>query len=818
MASMHELEVEECRWRCDPAIFEFETTAELPDEVKPIGQPRATHSLEFGASISSRGYNVFALGTPGTGRRSIVLDTLKRHAKEMPVPPDWCYVHNFDDPRRPRALKLPAGRAMQFREDMKELIEDIDREITRAFESEEYQQRREEVLSEYRNQRAAALQQLEQEVQERGLAIGRGPVGLIVAPARDGEVLSPQEYQQLPQEEREEIERKRQEMQEKLEDAMRRGQQIEKEARRKVADLDREVATFAIGGTFDEIRGRYEDLEQVLEYLDQVNKDVLDNIDIFRVDRSEEEEMRRQMAPGQQAPALMGMQDMTHSPYDRYSVNVLIGHEGDGGAPVIFETNPTIENLTGDVEHLSYMGALLTDFTMIKEGALHKANGGYLVLEAVALLQRPFAWEALKRALKEAQVRLESVREQFRLISTVTLEPEPIELDVKVVLIGTPTIYYLLYAHDEDFQKLFRVKADFTMIMDREDAAVQSYAHFIAACCHDEDLPHFAPDGVALVAEEGARLAADRDKLTVRFTDVANLVREAGYWCRKQGDNVVNAAHVRQAIEDDVWRSNRIEERLLEMIQQGSLMVDVDGEVVGQVNGVAVLALGDYAFGKPTRITARSFLGRPGVINIDREVEMAGPIHNKATLILAGYLSEQFAQQQPMSAAATVAFEQVYEEVEGDSAAAAELYALLSTLGRIPLRQDLCVTGSVNQHGQVQPVGGINEKIEGFFRTCKRIGITGNQGAVIPAANVRNLMLREDVLAAIGAGEFHIYAVDTVNEAVELLTGMPLGERDEEGNFGEGSVSAAIQARMSEMAERQRHFRAGAEDAEAESD
>ncbi len=802
----HELTAEQCRRRCDPAVYEFETTAELPTEVEPIGQPRATHALEFGASIASQGYNVFALGQPGSGRRSIVRDTLRRHARQMSPPGDWCYVHNFDEPRRPRALKLPTGLATEFREDMEELIEDTAREITRAFESDEYQARREEVVSGYREERSEQLQELEREVQERGLAIGRGPTGLIIAPAKDGEVLSPQDYQQLPPEEREQIEQMRREMQERLEDVIRRGQRLEKEARRKVAELDREVAEFAIGGLSDDIKEKYADLDQVVDYLDQVREDIIDNVDIFRGDHAAEEEQQHP-----RPTALMGMQDMPHSPYNRYAVNVLISHETDDGAPVVFETMPTIENLTGDIEHLSYMGALLTDFTMIKGGALHRANGGFLVLEARSLLTRPFAWEGLKRALNESQVRPESIREHLRLVSTVTLEPEPIPLDVKVVLIGTPLLYYLLYQHDEDFRKLFKVKADFNLMMDLDEEAVREYALFVAACCHREGLPHFAPDAVALVAEEGSRLASDQGKLTTRFLDVADLVRESAFWCRKQDGEVVRAEHVRQAIRDSIWRSNRIEQRLLELIEQGTLLVDVEGEAVGQVNGIAVLPLGDYVFGKPTRITARSFMGRPGVINIEREVEMSGPIHDKAQMILAGYLGEQFAADHPLSATATLAFEQVYEEVEGDSAAAAELYALLSSLGRVPLRQDLAVTGSVNQRGEVQAVGGVNEKIEGFFDTCRLMELTGTQGVIIPAANVRNLMLRDEVLQAIEAGEFHIYAVSTVAEAVELLTGMPLGERDEQGDFPEGTVGAAVTRRLRSMAETQRAFRSDAE-------
>lgn len=804
LPSARELSAEECRWHCDPSQFGFETTAELPAEIGPIGQERATRALEFAATMDSSGYNVFVLGQPGAGRHSLALAALREHAAQMPVPSDWCYVHNFEEPRAPRALELPPGRAVELRKDMEELIADVDREVTRAFESDEYSERREEVVREFRDQRNAELQALEREVQAAGLAIGRSPAGLIIAPADDkGEVLSPQEYQALPPEERQEVDRKRQEMQERLEDVMRRGLRIEREARQRVAELDREVAQFAVGALFEEIRGNYQGLDQVLDYLEQVREDILDNVGLFRAEHGPEESPEGHA----RTPLGMGGPAGPQSPYGRYAVNVLIGHADQQGAPVIYESKPSIENLTGDIEHVSLMGALVTDFTLIKEGSLHRANGGYLVVDALTVLTRPFAWEALKRALREAQIRPESVRDQLRLISTVTLEPEPIPLNVKVVLIGTPMMYYLLHAHDEEFSKLFKVKADFALIMDRSDEAAQQYARFVAARCHQEDLPHFAPDAVARVAEEGARLAGDQGKLTTLFSDIADLVRESAYWARREGAQVVGAGHVRRAVEESVYRSNRIEERLLELFQQGTLMVDVDGAQVGQVNGVAVLPMGDYAFGKPTRITARSFLGRPGVVNIEREVEMAGPIHNKATLILGGYLGGKFAQDQPFGASATVAFEQVYEEVEGDSAAAAELYALLSSLGRVPLRQDLAVTGSINQHGRVQPIGGVNEKIEGFFRTCKLLGLTGSQGAVIPAANVRHLMLRQEVLEAIEAGQFHVYAAETVDEAVELLTGMPLGERDPQTGFPEGTVGAAVQARLREMAEAHRRYR-----------
>ncbi len=755
------------------------------------------NALDFGADMRSEGYNVFALGPPGTGRTSLVLATLKRKAAEMPPSSDWCYVHNFEDPRQPRALELPAGMGVALREDMQELIEDADREITKAFESDEYSERRDEILREFREERGKELQEFEREVQEAGLAIGRGPAGLIVAPAKDGEVMSPQDYQQLPQEEREGIDQRRQEMQEKLDDIMRRGQRAEKQARAKVAELDREVALYAIGGLIKDLQEKYAEIEQVVTYLDQVRDDIIANVDAFREEPEEEAEHA--------APPERLLEGPRRS-HDRYRVNILWGHQDSEGAPVVFENNPTLENLTGDVEYVAYMGALVTDFTMIKPGALHRANGGYLVLEALSVLSKPLAWDALKRALKSSQVRPESLREHLRLVSTVTLEPEPIPLDVKVVLIGSPLLYYLLYAHDEDFRKLFKVKSDFGVQMERTTEGVQDYARFIAARCHQEKLRHFKPDGVAAVVEHGVRLVEDSERLSTQFLEVADLVREAAFWASREGAELVGVEHVRRAIGESIQRSNRIEERLLELIEEGTLFIDVEGSVVGQVNGISVVPLGDYVVGKPSRITARSYLGKPGVMNIDREVKLAGPIHNKGTLALTGFLGQRFATRCPLSCSVSIAFEQLYDEVEGDSAASAELYCLLSSLSGIPLRQDLAVTGSVNQHGQVQPIGGVNRKIEGFFATCKLMGLTGTQGVVIPAANVRNLMLREEVVEAIAGGEFHIYPVETIDQGIELLTGVPAGEPDENGDFPEGTVNGEVASRLAEFAEAQRKY------------
>ena len=795
MSQPRQLLADQCRWRCDPARFDFASTAELAEEIEPIGQPRVTKALDFGAGIVSEGYNIFALGEPGTGRRSLVMKSLQQRADEMPPPLDWCYVHNFDEPRYPRALSLPAGRATSFRDDLAELVEDADREITRAFDSDEYSEQREAVLKEFREARNTELQAFEREVQEAGLAIGRGPSGLFIAPTKDGEVMSPQDYQALDADERESIDAERQVFQDRLDDIMRRGQREDKRARKLVAELDRTVAQAAVGTLFEDLQARYADLADVVEYLEQVREDIVDNVDAFKSDHSDEDD-----TPDTRELVMTQLGAM-HSPLARYRVNVLISHDEGNGAPVVFEDNPTIEALTGDVEHQSVMGALVTDFTMIEPGSLHRANGGYLVMDARVVLTKPYAWEALKRALKSSELRPESIRDHVRLISTVGIEPQPIPLDVKVVLIGAPEIFYLLHDLDEDFRKLFKVKADFGSVLDRDDEAEDSYAAFVGCICHREGLTHFAPDAVAAIVEEGVRLAGDRDKLSTRFLDVADLVREASYWCAQESGDLVTAAQVRRAIEESIYRSDRLEERLLELIEQGTLLVDVDGRAVGQINGIAVLPLGDYAIGKPTRITARSFLAKPGVINIDREAEMSGPIHDKGAMILAGYLGQEFARERPLSATITIAFEQAYSGIEGDSAAVAELCALISSLADAPIRQNLAVTGSVNQHGRIQAIGGVNTKIEGFFATCKLLGLTGDQGVIIPAANVRNLMLRPEVVEAVESGKFHIYPVETIEEALELLTGLPSGVRDENGDFAAGTLYGAADACLARMAE-----------------
>lgn len=792
MSQALELSPAELRRICDPRSLQVKDTAEAEPLSQPLGQPRALAALEFGTRVTAQGYNVFVMGLAGTGRKLMTTMILEQAAAQRPAPLEWCYVHNFEDPRRPRALSMTAGRGGEFRHDMEELIKNLDQSIRAVFDSDDYQQRRDQLLKAFRDERQAEIGEFERQAQEAGFAIGRGPDGLIVAPAKDGEILPPQEYAALPEEEREALDKKRQALQEQLIDILRRGHRKEHEARDQVRQLDREMVQFAAAHLIEEVAARYADLPEVVEHLKAVMGDLVENVAQFR--DGEEHSMPLPLPPG--------LMPVEPSPYGRYRVNLLVEHGKDKRAPVVYEPNPTIHNLTGEVEYQTQMGALVTDFTMIRPGALHRANGGYLILDALALLQRPYAWDALKRCLKNGEIKIESLQDQFRFVSTVTLEPEPIPVDLKVVLIGTPLLYYLLHQYDEDFGKLFKVKADLGSDMERNEESERLYLGYVARTCQENGLPPFTAEAVAQIVEHGSRLAEDQGKLTTRFMDIADLIQEAAHWARERnGGATVEAEDVVRAIEQHVWRSNRIEERLLDLIEEGVLMVDTEGSVVGQVNGIALLPLGDYLVGKPSRITARTYLGRPGVINIEREVKLSGPIHDKGVLILSGYLGEKYAADRPLSCTVSLGFEQNYEEVEGDSASAAELFALLSSLGEVPLRQDLAVTGSVNQHGLIQPVGGVTRKVEGFFDACRRKGLTGTQGVVIPAANRSHLMLRADVVEAVRAGQFHVYSIATLDEGLALLTGLPAGEPDAHGEYPPETVHGKVQRRLAHFAQ-----------------
>ncbi len=796
--------------RCDPDQFAFETTAELEDLTEIIGQPRAVEAVRFGVGIEQEGYNIFALGPAGTGKLSLVRQFFEQRAASEPVPPDWCYVNNFEEPHRPRALHLPPGKGTELRQDMADLVEELRTALSTAFESEEYQTRRQVIEEGFNERQQEAFEEIRQLAQERGLTVLRTPAGFVFAPVRDGEVLSPQQLQELPEEERKHLEAGAEALQEELQKVLRQMPRWQREARERGRELNRETTTFAVGSLIDEMRQKYAGFPAIVDYLNAVQQDVMENMrDLLAQEEHPQSAERSGSIPFPVPGSQVGPPSLR-----RYGVNVLIDHSTSEGAPVITEDNPTYQNLVGRVEHVAQMGALLTDFNLIKPGALHQANGGYLMLDARKVLLQPYAWEGLKRALQSRQVHIESLGQALSLISTVSLEPEPIPLDVKVALFGDPSLYYLLSALDPDFGELFKVAADFDERMDRNSDNQLLYARLMSSLARKEGLRPLDRTAVARVIEHSARMVGDVEKLSVRMQSVADLLREADYWAGQAGNGVVTAADVQRAIDAQIYRSDRLRERVQEEILRGTILIDTEGEKVGQVNGLSVIQLGGFAFGHPSRITARVRMGKGEVVDIEREVELGGPIHSKGVLILSGFLGARYTTYHPLSLSASLVFEQSYGGVEGDSASSAELYALLSAIAQVPIKQSLAVTGSVNQHGQIQAIGGVNEKLEGFFDVCKARGLTGEQGVLIPASNVNHLMLRQDVVEAVAEGRFYIYPVETVDQGIEILTGLPAGEPDEEGNYPEGTVNGLVQAQLVKMAEQRATFSPSAEEGE----
>ena len=786
------LSAEQLRRRCDPARFEFRTTGELADLADAPGQARATGAILFGVDIQREGYNLFAMGPEGLGRRTMVRRILEQQAQGSAVPPDWCYVFNFATPHRPCALKLPPGRAPKFQQDMERLVEDLRAGIPAALETDEYRTRLKEIETGFNQRQEQALGAVGEHARKDGIALLRTPAGFGFAPVSKDAVMSPEDFQKLPQPEQERLQERIAALQEELEAVIHEVPKWRRESQRKLRDLNRQVNSATVRSLIEELEGEYREVPDVARYLGELREDVLDHADYFQQPKEGER------------PTLFGIplpvSEGGEAPLRRYLVNVLVEHSGATGAPIVCEENPTHDNLVGRIEHIAQMGTLVTDFSLIKAGALHRANGGYLVLDAMKLLTQPFAWEALKRNLRSREIRTEPLGQALSLISTVSLTPQPIPLEVKVVLVGPRIIYYLLHAYDPEFAELFKVAADFEDDFDRGPAADLLYARVVATIARREQLRPLDREAVAQVIEYAARAAGAAEKLSANLESLSDLLRESDYWAGSAGRAVATAADVQHAIDAQETRAGRLRDRVHEAILRGTLLIDTRGERVGQVNGLAVTELGGRAFGVPHRITARVRLGGGKVLDIERESELGGPIHSKGVLILSGFLTARYAARRALALAASLVFEQSYGGVEGDSASSAELCALLSAIADVPLRQSLSVTGSVNQHGDVQAVGGVNEKIEGFFDICRARGLTGEQGVIIPASNVQHLMLRADVVQAVADGQFAVYPVTSIDQAVELLTGVPAGERDALGAFPQGSVNFRVEQKLFEFA------------------
>ena len=791
---MNKLPVEKLRRECDVNFMQCESTKNLIPLSEIIGQERAVRALRFGLGIKDRGFNMYVAGYPGTGRKTAVKNFVEAQAKVQPVPPDWCYVNNFANPYEPKAIKLAAGKGKEFRDDVKNLIENVRNALPKAFESEDYVARRDATIRGLENQRKQLIEELSVKAQREGFVIQTTPIGLLLVPVLDGKPLSEEEMLALPQKIKDKLQEKREKLETEFRSTMRQLIDMERKIHEALKKLNKEVALYAIGNQVESLIEKYKDTQEVTTYLKEVQNDILDNLQQFIKGGD----------PQQQLPFQMPW--MREDPFKKYGVNVVIDNSDTKGAPVVVETNPNYPNLLGRTEKEAQFGALITDFTMIRAGSIHKANGGYLIIPVEELLRNPFSYDGLKRDLRDGHLVIAEPEERYGFLSVKTLKPQPIPLSAKVILIGNPYIYQLLFGLDPDFKELFKVKAEFDTVMDRTDEKVKQYAAFVCMLCEKENLKHLDGSGLAKIVEYSSRVAEDQYKLSTQFSNIADIIRESNYYAKQENAEFINGNHVKKAVEEKIYRSKLIQEKIQEMIKRGFFLIDTVEERVGQVNGLSVMGLGDFAFGNPSRVTASIGLGREGVIDIEREAKMGGPIHTKGVLILSGYINDKYARDKPLSLSARLVFEQNYEGVEGDSASSTELYSILSALSELPIKQNTAVTGSVNQKGEVQAIGGVNEKIEGFFEVCKLKGLNGQQGVMIPESNVQNLMLKEEVVEAVKAGKFSIYSVKTIDEGIEVLTGTKAGQRRADGTFEEGTVNYLVDKQLREMADKLKEY------------
>jgi len=788
-----ELRAESLRWACDPKIIGAKSTEELKPLDVMVGQPRAYQALLFGFEVKEPGFNIYAAGPPATGKTVTTIDFLEEVAKKKPTPPDWCHIHNFEEEYHPNTLCCPPGFGRQLKQDMRELVQAARIAIPQIFDGEDYAAKREQILRKIDKERRETISRMGQVAEDDGFVMQLTALGISLVPVVKGHPVSDEEFVSLPKDAQGEFARKREDVKEKLTPLLRKLRDLEAEARREISEFDRDVALYAIEHLTSALLEKYKEHSEITGFLRAIQTHILEDLDLFRGRRSNKKES------AQDTP-------VEESAFRVYEVNVISDNSGVEGAPVVFDQNPTYDNLLGRIEKESQQGTLTTDFTLIKGGSLHRANGGYLILRAEHLLRDLNVYDALKRMLKAGEITIEDLPQRAGYASVRSLSPKPIPLEVKVILIGDSNTYQLLFSYDPEFRELFKVKADFDYTMEKNERNLRDYACFFTTLALNENLKHLDTSAVARLLEHSSRLAEDQDKLSTQFGLVADVVREAHFYASQDNSKYITANHVEKAIEAKIYRSNLIQEKLREYIERNVIFITTEGEVVGQINGLSVLSVGDFSFGAPSRITVAVGLGKEGLIDVQREVNMSGPIHGKGVMIIAGYLASKFARDKPLTLSARIVFEQNYEGVEGDSASSTELYALLSGLSGVPIKQSYAVTGSVNQRGEVQPIGGVNEKIEGYFEVCKARGLNGKQGVLIPQNNVRNLMLKNEVIDAVKAGRFHIYPVKTIEEGIEILTGVPSGKQLEDGSFEKDSIYDRVDRRLREMAETARRF------------
>jgi predicted ATP-dependent protease len=803
----YEVSVNQLRVECDPDIFPFDCTKEMAPLREFIGQERAIRGIEFGLSMKNGGYNIFVAGLSGTGKTSVVKTYVnriveKRQAESVYNADDWCYIYNFSEPDRPHIIKLPRGRGKDFKERMVKLLQQLKDEMARAFSSEDYKTQTKNTIQAGQAELQQIFTQTADDARKEGFLLKMTTSGPVVIPIIEGKAVSEETYLALDENIRRDLEERRQALMRRLQDTFEQSGALERQTVEKLQKIDQAVAEYTVTRLVSGLKQDFQDCPGVLKYLEDLKAYTLENLEIFKASE-------QQPQAQSQTPRVVTPQDlMRGDPYLPFHINVFVDNSAASGPPVITESNPNFLNLFGKIERRFLFGGYLSDHTMLKSGALQRANGGYLLLSAVDVVTNAAVWPTLKRAIKDREARIEEPLEQFGFYMPVGLRPQPMPIDVKIILIGDPLLYQTLAAYDEEFFEIFRVKSDFDYEVARTPENMQGFAAFIRGCCDECELKHFDRSGVARLIDYASRMVSDQEKLSTRFSILKQIVEEAAYWAKQEKAELVAARHVDKAVDERRFRHNLPDQRLREMITRGTIMIDTSGVVAGQVNGLSVYSLGDISFAKPSRITCRTYLGRSGVINIEREIKMSGPIHDKGVMILTGYMGWKYAQEYPLALSASLCFEQSYEGVEGDSASSAELYALLSSISGIPLKQSIAVTGSVNQKGEIQPIGGIIQKIEGFFEVCRARGLTGEQGVLMPVKNLKNLMLRDEVVEAVKKGQFHIWAVNSIDQGLEVLTGLEAGQRLESGGYPEGSLNFAVDKSLREMANRLKSFSA----------
>jgi lon-related putative ATP-dependent protease len=769
----------------DLAGFDFNTTKEIPILKSIIGQKRAVEAIQFALEMNHNGYNLFVTGSHGSGRTTIVTDLIKIKAKKMPVPPDRVFVYNFSDPDEPTTLELPAGSAKKFKHTMQRLITSVRSELQKTFETKEYLEKRTEIINLYQNEKQALYREVEEEAYKKDIKIESDNTGFVTIPIKDNKPIDLNQLNELPEKERKQINKNATEIQNKLQDVFRKVGLLDRSLEEELESLKEKIASFIVNNQFEHIRKQYKQVRDIVSYLNEAALDIIENVNEF-IGISEQE---NDAPPPESAAGLP----------DKYRINILIDNSKTNGAPIVYEPNPTYGNLFGNIEKKIYQGYVYSDYTMIKAGALLKANGGFLIIDAQQLLKNPFAYESLKRALRSQQLKIEDINELGGFQSAVSLKPGSIPIDLKVILIGHVSHYRLLYDYDEEFRKIFKVRADFDYEVKETSKSIHQYIQFIARVVEQEKLLHFTRDGVSAILEYSMRRTENQGKISIQFGEVVRIIRESSFWAKKKRHKTVKREDVLNAVEAKIYRHNLIEDKIHESYLENSIMVDLKGEKIGQINGLAVYSVGDYSFGRPSRITANTYIGGRGIVNIEREAKLSGKIHDKGMLILSGFFLQKFGRIMPLSFSATITFEQNYGIIDGDSASSTELYALLSSLSNVPIKQGIAVTGSVNQKGEIQPIGGVNEKIEGFFKVCKSAKLTGEQGVIIPKANIKNLMLNDEVVQAVKEGKFHIWGITKIEEGMEILTGRKCGRLRKDGSFTKNSIFDLVQKELHEF-------------------